>query len=413
MATVHRQPGSPYFFAFYRLPAGKNPDGSVRWKQVKKSTRKRTRSEATAAATDIERAALLEAGATGDRSRQFLGIVREAADDAARGMLTESLALDYISRITELATGKPVQSHTIESWLKGWLADKKRSKANGTALRYTGVVDSFLKTLSTARRAAPLASLTVDEVRAFRDAQLDAGKSAATANLAVKTLRIPLSLARRQGILQVNAAEGVDRVEGGTFEKGTFSMEDVQALLANAEGDWKGVILAGVYTGARLRDITNLTWGCVDLAAGVMTFTAAKTRKPVQVPLHSALKDHFLTLSAPDTPDEPVFPTLAGKSAGGLSGLSMAFRRIMAKAKLAGKTLEAAGKKGRKRNSLSFHSLRHTFTSALAKAGVTAEVRSKLTGHLDAKTHQRYTHHELEALQGAVDKLPTVNGGKV
>jgi integrase len=54
----------------------------------------------------------------------------------------------------------------------------------------------------------------------------------------------------------------------------------------------------------------------------------------------------------------------------------------------------------------SFHSLRHSFASALANSGVPADLRMKLTGHKSATVHQGYTHHELEVLRGAIGTLP-------
>jgi site-specific recombinase XerD len=54
----------------------------------------------------------------------------------------------------------------------------------------------------------------------------------------------------------------------------------------------------------------------------------------------------------------------------------------------------------------SFHSLRHSFTSALANAGVSADLRMKLTGHRNLDEHLGYTHMELTALRGAVNLLP-------
>ena len=62
--------------------------------------------------------------------------------------------------------------------------------------------------------------------------------------------------------------------------------------------------------------------------------------------------------------------------------------------------------KGRTTSSLSFHSLRHSFVSALANAGVARELRQKLSGHSDERSHARHTHHELETLRAAVAKLP-------
>ena len=53
-----------------------------------------------------------------------------------------------------------------------------------------------------------------------------------------------------------------------------------------------------------------------------------------------------------------------------------------------------------------FHALRHSFTSALANAGVAPELRMKLTGHKSAAVHRGYSHHEMKTLAEAVAKMP-------
>jgi integrase len=62
----------------------------------------------------------------------------------------------------------------------------------------------------------------------------------------------------------------------------------------------------------------------------------------------------------------------------------------------------------RARSSLSFHSLRHSFNSAMANAGVSQEIRQKLTGHASAEVNKLYTHHELEPLRAAIATLPAI-----
>ena len=42
----------------------------------------------------------------------------------------------------------------------------------------------------------------------------------------------------------------------------------------------------------------------------------------------------------------------------------------------------------------------------MANAGVPVEVRQKFTGHASAEMNQHYTHHEIETLRAAVEKLP-------
>ncbi len=86
----------------------------------------------------------------------------------------------------------------------------------------------------------------------------------------------------------------------------------------------------------------------------------------------------------------------------------MQFKRIMERAGIRGRVLREAAGAGRSQSSLSFHSLRHTFNAALANAGVSVEIRQKLTGHSSAEMNARYTHHELEPLRAAVGLIPSI-----
>jgi len=86
----------------------------------------------------------------------------------------------------------------------------------------------------------------------------------------------------------------------------------------------------------------------------------------------------------------------------------MAFKRIKEPAGIKGRMLREANGAGRSQSSLSFHSLRHSFNSAMANAGVAPEVKQKLTGHSSADMNRIYTHHELEPLRVAVAAIPSL-----
>ena len=122
--------------------------------------------------------------------------------------------------------------------------------------------------------------------------------------------------------------------------------------------------------------------------------TRGKThRAKVEIPIHEALEEYLLSGPISDASYTPVFPELHAKPGSGKGGLSMAFKRIMAKAGIdAGVIRERTGA-GRSVSALSFHSLRHSFNSALANAGVSQELRQKLTGHASADMNIIYTHH--------------------
>ena len=110
---------------------------------------------------------------------------------------------------------------------------------------------------------------------------------------------------------------------------------------------------------------------------------------------------------AGDNPRGFLCPTLARTRVDGRCGLSRQFAHLMSAAGLDQDQVRSA------RNAFSrksFHSLQHSFSSALANAGVSADLRMRLTGHKSLVVHQRYSHVELEPLRKAISILPRLSG---
>ena len=378
MASIFKKPGSPFFFAAYR-----DADGHRR----QKTTKTKNRGKA------IDFARTLERLASKGRDR----------------ILTESAARQAVSQIVEQATGAPLQFHTAGAWLDEWLAGKKGVTTERTRMKYEQYVGEFRASLRE-RANAPLNAISPRDVRGFRDALARAGHSPVTVNGAVKILASPFNAALRLGYITVNPCAGVEPLrDDADAEKDVFTPEHVAKLIAAAEGDWKGAILAGYFTGLRLRDVTELRWEAVDSKTGTLRVKTRKTGAVVVLPLHIELAD-WLRGQTRGIGKAPIFPDLAGRTGGGKSGLSMKFSGIMERAGIAGRILRQREENsaGRTQSSLSFHSLRHSFNSALANAGVAQELRQKLTGHASAAMNAKYTHHELDALRAAVAVLPSV-----
>lgn len=409
--SLHQKAGSPYWFAFIRV---KHPTIPGKWLQTSKSTRETTKAKAVAKARELEKAAADAAGAGDAKSRAIYDVLKRAADDAIRGELNEAGARLHLSEMLKIATGKALNAYTVRQWFAKWLGDKQKGNAAGTFIRYKGVIDQFLAFLPADRADGSLLALTADEITEFRDAEHASGKSASTVNDAIKTIRTALNQAKRAQVLLSNPADAVGLISEDDIEKAVFSPADLQRLLSVAEKEWQGVILLGYYTGANLRDITNLRWSQIDLAAGRLTYSRQKTGRDIEMPLHRELADWLLSLPSGDDPKAFIFPTLAGKSTAGKSGLSMKFGRLMAKAGIEGEAIKASpaedgtGTKGRARNTLSFHSLRHSFNSALANAGVPVEIRQKFTGHASAAMNAKYTHLEMETFRKAIANVPGI-----
>ncbi|MFM7738464.1 MAG: tyrosine-type recombinase/integrase [Planctomycetota bacterium] len=66
------------------------------------------------------------------------------------------------------------------------------------------------------------------------------------------------------------------------------------------------------------------------------------------------------------------------------------------------------GQGTRKFTKLTFHSLRHSFNSTLANAGVSPKIRCKLTGHSSFSMNDRYTKFNIPPLQSAIQTIPSM-----
>lgn len=98
-----------------------------------------------------------------------------------------------------------------------------------------------------------------------------------------------------------------------SFKTG-LSDQTIQALLNKARGEWKGLILIGLHTWQRLRDIAGLDWLSVDLERDTIRYHVAKTRRTHNVPIAAALREYWVRLQKPSELRKPVFPGSAGHS---------------------------------------------------------------------------------------------------
>ena len=362
---------SPFWICCYTSADGQ---------RLKKSTKQTDRKKAMEVCLSIERA------------ERF----------AKNGTLTEQTAKKIIGEILERTTGQPLHNFKTVEWLEQWLAAKEQVRTGNTGKRYRQVIRDFTASLGN-RAMLALAHIAPKDIFAYRKSILDAGKMPRTANLSVKVISSAFNAALRQGYITSNPCTALESLPFESEEKGTFTPAQVTKLVTAAEGDWKGAILLAYYTGARLGDVANMQWSAVDLKRQLVTFTPSKTKKTVTIPLHAELERHLL--KSPGIGKAFLFPSLAGRGTGGKHGLSGRFSAIVERAGIVPKVTQEGL---RTRASLTFHSLRHSFNSAMANAGVSQEIRQKLTGHSSAEVNKLYTHHELEPLRKAIARLPRI-----
>jgi integrase len=337
--------------------------------------------------TDLRRAKV--------KCEAFVRIAEEESRGTVDRGILERIVDDALAR---LGHSPPKTPPTAREWLEKWLDGERGAVATGTYEKYAGVIRGFLSSLG---RSVALAQVTETDILKFRDRLFAEGRTAQTVNQLVRViLKRAFRVAVESGEIQRNPVALVRALRGTRATKGTFTPEQIAKLLAASTGDWHGIILAGYYTGSRLGDLKGLKWESVSPDMGTITFTQGKTDQFIVIPCHAELKQWLESQLRTGN----VFPTLATKR---IPHLSREFTRLLEQAEIeTGEIRKRKGPHGKKVAALSFHSLRHSFTSHLANAGVPSEIRQMLTGHRDSKSHAIYSHHELAALRAAIEKLP-------
>ena len=193
MASLHKDPRgrSPFFYAAFTLADGR---------RCFRSTKEQDRKKASEVARQWEK----------------------AADLGRNGQLNEAQARKVLNDILESAGQGPMSSTSTQDFLTRWIESKETTKAAGTARRYKNTIERFLGQLGQ-RAKHPLASIAPRDIELLRDGEIRAGKSAKTANMAVKTLRIVFNVARRQGLLINSPADAVDFLPENPAERDTFT----------------------------------------------------------------------------------------------------------------------------------------------------------------------------------------------
>ena len=339
MASLHRDPRgrSPYWFVAYR-----GGDGI----RTLKSTKEIDFLGATIVAQMMVRVA-----------------EEERRQDTTKEVLN-GIVQDTLRRLGIETKPEP----TCRQWLEQWLANERGSVSAVSYAKYSLVIRQFLVSLGS-RSNLKLSQIGEQDVIRFRDRLLSEGRISKTVNTTVRNLlKRPFTVAVQSGIISKNPVALVRALRGQAASKAVFTLEQVQALLSVAEGDWRGLVLCGFYLGGRISDMANLRWSNIDLDRGVIRFTQSKTGKEIQVPIHDDLKSWLRTHRNSIT---AVFPTLEGRQTGGTNGLSHGFAKLLREAGIQREEIrERSGEKGRVVYGLSCHALRHTCNSLLANSGV-------------------------------------------
>jgi integrase len=322
---------------------------------------------------------------------------------ANAGAITTIQLRKVLNDVSERINGDSLIAPSVEDYLNDWMKGITARNRAATLERYGKTKRLFLESLGD-KAKKPVTSLTPKDIETFLNERLKTGVAPQTAIIDLKTINTAFRRAEAYGIILKNPVAAVRMPKNNASEREVFTHEEVQKMLnAVPSLEWQTLILFGYFIGARLSDCVHMKWENIHPEQGVIIYHQQKTGKKVTVPMHFHVIEHLKYISAFGTTGL-MCPKLASKGSGGKHGLSEGFKRIVIKAGL--DPMEVKGKGIRNFTKRTFHSLRHSFNSALANAGISEEVRMKLTGHSSKAMNQNYTHLQMATLKDAMTALP-------
>jgi len=381
MASVKRHPRSKFWIGCFTA----GPGG----KQFQRSTRQTNKKAA------LEIAHLWE--------RPFHHRLQH---DQARRVFAESF---------QAACGETLSHSSTRDFLTTWVARKKIETKPNTWKKYQAVANQLLRSLGD-RADGDLFFLTRKDIADFRDS-IASRLSSATANLAVKVLRVAFGQAFRDGLIQASPASQVTTISRKGFRSNRrgFTLPELQRLYRTANDEWRGLLLFGLYSGQRLKDVATLSAQNLDLDRGELRLVTSKTGRqqiiPLAGPLREYIEEHLL---GSDDPKSPLFPKADRDvcRTGDVRRLSAAFYDLMVEAGLArerSRKNTGTGRSVKRQTSeLSFHSLRHTATSLMKNAGISPAIVQDIVGHDSPAVSAHYTHIEDASKRHAIESMPDI-----
>lgn len=270
----------------------------------------------------------------------------------------------------------------------------------------------------------PMRDITPFLLQSWRKKQLEGGKSPATVNRDLTSLKALLSKAVELGFIDHHPLAKLKPAKGADNARVRYLSTDEEkrlfAAIENREAEgrqarerfnlWRKqrhldllpeiskdhfidhlqpIVLLALNTGLRRGEIFNLEWRDIDFLHHRLTVRAASAKgaKTRHVPLNKTAHDILNRWRSQTTSKGLIFSNKKGER---LDNITTSWGNLVSAAKL---------------EDFTFHDLRHDFATRTLRAGADIVTVSKLLGHSDLKMTMRYAHVNDETLQAAVNRL--------
>jgi len=331
---------------------------------------------------------------------------RKEADKILR-QLSQEIARQKLSRKFHLRDDRLLFSSYLDEYIDTYLVRKAKNTIN-SELQAIAELKAFLGNI-------PLTLLSKRDIEDYINHRLNTGRkrdgkplSPESINLELRYLRGILNKAVEDGYIDGSPFKGVKFLRTNKPVPEYLSPEEFQRFLDKCPVHLRAIVFIDVLTGLRKGELLNLKFQDIDFDRGYIKVTNTKGKRDRIVELNDeALEElRFLRENYPHPrlnrylPREPhqreyVFCNPEGKP---YQDIRASFNTALKQAGLPRITL---------------HTLRKTYLSWLARAGVHPKIAQMLAGHSDIGiTMDIYTGVGRQEIREAVNNLPRIASGR-
>lgn len=329
----------------------------------------------------------------GRRVRVKLSTDRRVADAKLAELIAERDGSRY---------GHAAQGVTWDSFCEKYMAYSRGSKKGSTPARDQATI----RAMNAFERPAKLADVTPEHLERWRGFRKGNGIGQATIARDLGAAKAMMRKAAAWGYVKALDWSSVKIQKSTRGRLIFFTIGEMRVLLRHARTtfpefshneaphDWVTVAMLGARAGLRRGEMAHAAWADFDAKRRSLAITPKdcpccpggrwepKDYEQRHLPLPADLVKHLAGLKRTNQWILGTRPSLGT--------ITNYFRRIVKKAGLKGST----------------HTLRHTYASHLAQAGVPLYTISKLLGHADMNMTKIYAHLCPQTYEASVDKLP-------
>lgn len=272
-------------------------------------------------------------------------------------------------------------------------------------LKHQQLWDAFLKWMATSRPDTKFfEEVTEADTLAYSDycrKRLNCGPRGH--NDRIKICRVICGLAG----IKPNPFSAVKKWAEVNESRECLELVDLQKIMDVATGEMRLLVMIGLFTGLRLGDAATLRWR--DIKDGRVYKVTGKTGKPVSLAIAPPLQAALPPLPRQSSKQIYIMPGLAELYLKEPQALCKRVRHLFESAGI--EVVENIPGRARAVSRRGFHSLRTSFVSVCARAGVPTELISQWAGHSPQVNaiYQKFGNAERDArILGALNQVATV-----